>query len=323
MRMELRRAHSALAAVVLVAAVAGAGRAAGTAEARRHYAKGAAAYDVGDFKEAIDHFKAAYKVTPEAVFLFNIAQSYRQLKDREQAKFFYRSYLRNAPSDAANRADAERWLAELDQAGGAAAPAPPPARTPPAPSPPAQPRMSAPCAGVPVALDFEDSPEGAEIVTTNLTAFRALAIDHSRAFCGKGSLRVDASFDLSGVRNQHGTLPNQAGQLQMMLKDHVDLTNRTVTIHVYADTASTGATFGVSLFAVNKGTWVDGKFFQPLAPGKWWTITATFKEANRLYSGGTSPADDVDAIALQVTALGSAAQRTWSGRIYLDGLGWQ
>jgi hypothetical protein len=107
------------------------------------------------------------------------------------------------------------------------------------------------------------------------------------------------------------------------LKGPLNLTNRTVTIHVYADAPAAGTTFGVSQFAINKGTWVDGKFFQPLVPGKWWTITATFKDVNRLYGGGTSPVDDVEAIALQVTALGSAAQRTWSGRIYLDGLGWQ
>jgi hypothetical protein len=113
-------------------------------------------------------------------------------------------------------------------------------------------------------------------VTNDLTAFRALVADRGRSFCGKGSLRVDARFDLNGVRNKNGTLPNQAGQ-----------------------------------------------FFQPLGAGKWWTITATFKDVNRLYAGGTSPVDEVEAIALQITALGSAAQRTWSGHFYLDGLGWQ
>jgi tetratricopeptide (TPR) repeat protein len=182
----LRRASSAVGLVLVLAALAGPAGAAATAETKRHYAKGAAAYDVGDFKEAIDHFKAAYKLTPEAVFLFNIAQSYRQLKDREQARFFYRSYLRNAAPEAVNRADAERWLAELDKGGEAvkAVSAPAPGPTQPVPAPPRSPPAAAPCAGAPVAFDFEDSADGAELVTTDLTAFRTLAADRSRSFCG-------------------------------------------------------------------------------------------------------------------------------------------
>lgn len=72
------------------------------------------AYDLGDFKRAVEGYKAAYEAKPDPVLLYNIAQSYRLAKDFEQAVFFYRSYMRRLP-DAPNRADVEARVALLEK----------------------------------------------------------------------------------------------------------------------------------------------------------------------------------------------------------------
>ncbi len=67
-------------------------------EARKHFEAGTAAFNLGEFKTAVDEYKAAYKLRSDPVFLYNIAQAYRMGNDLEQALFFYRSYLHNAPN---------------------------------------------------------------------------------------------------------------------------------------------------------------------------------------------------------------------------------
>ena len=108
-------------------------------EAKRRFVEGSAAYNRGDFKEAIDLFKAAHRLKPAPELLFNIAQSYRKLKDYDNALFFYRAYLRQS-GNGSNRAEAEKQAAEMsrlleqDHASGAArsatAGAAPPAASP-------------------------------------------------------------------------------------------------------------------------------------------------------------------------------------------------
>jgi tetratricopeptide (TPR) repeat protein len=295
--------------ILLVALAAGSAPGPRTAETKHQFDRGSSAYDLGDFQEAIEHFKAAYKQTPEPVFLFNIAQCYRQLKDVEHAQYFYRSYLRKAPPDAPNRADAERWIKELDRSG------------PPTPLRPAAAVQGSDgaCTGM---FGFEGTTNGAEVVSGDLTGFKSLSPDRTRPFCGGGALKVDAAFDLAGVRNKSGVLPNQGGQLLIKLPKPANLSQKTVTLHLYADIAPS-ASFGAVVFAVNRGKWVNGRFFQPLTAGKWWTITATFQASNRLYEGGSSPVDEVEAIALQVSAVGAAAQRTFSGHFYVDEVDWR
>jgi hypothetical protein len=173
----------------------------------------------------------------------------------------------------------------------------------------------------PAQFGFEGTLQGAELHNDAFTGFKSLAPDGSRPLCGSGGLRVDASFDLSGTRNKYGLLPNQAGQVLIKLAKPTDLTGKTLTFHIYAD-AAPNASFGAVVFAINKGTWVGGKFVKALTVGKWWTITATFAAENHLYEGGSSRVDEVDAIAFQVSAMGEAAQRTWSGRFYVDEVGW-
>jgi tetratricopeptide (TPR) repeat protein len=65
--------------------------------ARRHFERGERAYAVGRFRVAIDHYRAAYEALPLPQFLFNLAQCHRNLKEYEQAVFFYRKYLERHP----------------------------------------------------------------------------------------------------------------------------------------------------------------------------------------------------------------------------------
>jgi len=62
--------------------------------AKQHYQAGKTAYNIHDWDEAIGEFKAAYKVVPDPVFLFNIAQAYRLKGDCKTAAEFYTTYRR-------------------------------------------------------------------------------------------------------------------------------------------------------------------------------------------------------------------------------------
>lgn len=70
--------------------------------ARDRYRKGAAAYNEGRFKDAIDLFLDADKLAPSAALSFNIARAYDKLGDPSGALRWYRDYLRRAesPEDA-------------------------------------------------------------------------------------------------------------------------------------------------------------------------------------------------------------------------------
>jgi tetratricopeptide (TPR) repeat protein len=82
--------------------------------AKQLYETASKQYDLRDFANAIDNFKKAYALLPEPLFLFDIAQSYRQLHDCENARSFYKSYIRNAP-DAPNRDKVDKFLAEMEK----------------------------------------------------------------------------------------------------------------------------------------------------------------------------------------------------------------
>jgi len=97
------------------------------ASAATAFERGAHAYDLGRFDEAIVHFEQAYALDPAPILLFNIAQAYRRLGKPEQALGYYRRYRDLAPANAPDRADAERRIIELERArassGASAAPA--------------------------------------------------------------------------------------------------------------------------------------------------------------------------------------------------------
>jgi tetratricopeptide (TPR) repeat protein len=88
--------------------------------ARTHYEKAVSHYNLDELEAALVEFREAYRAKPDPSFLFNIAQCHRKLGQRDAAIDFYRKYVRASP-DAANRAEAERWIAELKARGDDAA----------------------------------------------------------------------------------------------------------------------------------------------------------------------------------------------------------
>ncbi|HEY2747056.1 MAG TPA: hypothetical protein VGL86_20680 [Polyangia bacterium] len=106
-----------LAVLLVIAGVASTARAAddpdALQEAKDHYDRGMAHYELGEFAAAVDEFKAAYALSQAPGLLFNLAQASRLGKDYEQALHFYRAYLRVRP-DAANHEDVEKRIAELE-----------------------------------------------------------------------------------------------------------------------------------------------------------------------------------------------------------------
>jgi tetratricopeptide (TPR) repeat protein len=102
----------------------------GTLEkARAHFADATRDYNLGEYRQALEEFRAAYKEHQEPLLLFDIAQCYRQLADKGQAITLYRSYLRELP-DAPNRALVEGLIASLDRELHALPAAPAPALEP-------------------------------------------------------------------------------------------------------------------------------------------------------------------------------------------------
>src|SRR5262245_2268164 len=94
------------------------------AEAKQHYAAATKSYDLAEYESALREFKEAYRAVEDPAFLFNIAQCHRKLGHTQDAITFYKNYVRRAPH-AANRAEVERRIAELERT--PSQPAPPPA----------------------------------------------------------------------------------------------------------------------------------------------------------------------------------------------------
>jgi len=105
------------------------------AAAKAHYEAATRLYDVHEYGEALKEYKAGYLTRPDPSFLFNIAQCYKRLGQPEQAREFFREYLKKAAPGDPNRVQAEARIRELDTRE-VAVPAPPPASAeaaPPAP----------------------------------------------------------------------------------------------------------------------------------------------------------------------------------------------
>ena len=81
--------------------------------AKQHFEAGARHFDLAEYEKALEDFKEAYRLRPDATFLYNIAQCHRKLGHVDEALTFYRNYLRRAP-EAPNRGEVERRLQELE-----------------------------------------------------------------------------------------------------------------------------------------------------------------------------------------------------------------
>ena len=86
-----------------------------TEQLKKHFEDGSKAFNLGEFKRAVDEYKAAYNIRADPVFLYNIAQAYRLDGNLQQALFFYKSYLTNSPR-APNRHEVDGRIHELESA---------------------------------------------------------------------------------------------------------------------------------------------------------------------------------------------------------------
>jgi hypothetical protein len=73
------------------------------------YKEGENQYNLGNFDKAVEAFKQAFTAEPneskKAVYLFNVAQSYRQANDCKNAYFFYKRFLSLKENDTAKPLD--------------------------------------------------------------------------------------------------------------------------------------------------------------------------------------------------------------------------
>ena len=143
------------------------------AKARAAYNQATQHYDLGEFEQALDGFKEAYRNYEDPAFLFNIAQCHRALGHKKDAVISYRSYLRKSPQ-AANRGEVQKTIEELEhaiadddaKAAAAAKPGPPPpaATAPPGPAPASTsttPPANAPATNAPAATAEPPAPAAA------------------------------------------------------------------------------------------------------------------------------------------------------------------
>jgi len=67
--------------------------------ARAENDEGNRLYKLGEFKEAIGHYEAGARLSDAPVFLYNLAQSHRQLGNYEKAIWFYERFLSSGHVD--------------------------------------------------------------------------------------------------------------------------------------------------------------------------------------------------------------------------------
>jgi tetratricopeptide (TPR) repeat protein len=105
--------------------------------ARAHYEIGLGLYRLGDYRAALKEFAAGYELARKPGFLLNLGQTYRKLGELREARDMYRQFLAEVHLDDPARPQAQKVLAELEEALRRQPPPEPPPE--PAPSPPSPP----------------------------------------------------------------------------------------------------------------------------------------------------------------------------------------
>jgi tetratricopeptide (TPR) repeat protein len=113
-----------------------------SAGARQHFETGTRLFQVGEYRKALEEFRAAHVAKPDPAFLYNSAQCHRLLGERREALTLYRRFLVLEP-ETPKRPLVEKQIRELELA--TAPPTPPPAPVVladrPAAAPPANPPL--------------------------------------------------------------------------------------------------------------------------------------------------------------------------------------
>jgi tetratricopeptide (TPR) repeat protein len=84
------------------------------AHARAAFRAGSQHYNLGEFQQALDSFREAYRNYEDPSFLFNIAQCERQLGHKREAVREYRAYLNNS-DNTDNRETVKQTIAQLER----------------------------------------------------------------------------------------------------------------------------------------------------------------------------------------------------------------
>lgn len=204
------------------------------AEAKVHYDQGTVHFNLDEWPQAIQEFKAAYRLFPDAIFLYNIAQCHRKIGDAAEALSFYKKYLRERP-DAPNRSEVEKRIDELEAARAAqsqsreappaglappnlptsaapseppAVPAPGPAPPEPAAAPPAQPPPALGTAAPPVPARTEAAWPGADVTTTAPAPAESGSILRKWWFWTGVGVVVAAAVVITAVELSHSNSPS-------------------------------------------------------------------------------------------------------------------
>ncbi len=93
-------------------------------QAKELYQAGRKAFNVGDFAEAVDKFKAAYKLSEKPALLYNLAFAHDKAGQRKEAIFFYERYLAedsSAPEERQGEVNARIKALKKEQATAATA----------------------------------------------------------------------------------------------------------------------------------------------------------------------------------------------------------
>jgi hypothetical protein len=163
---------------------------------------------------------------------------------------------------------------------------------------------------------FEDSTEHFKPDAFGSLAFSNARLDRTLAFCGQGSLRVDADFTLRGHPMAWGRMPHQNGEVRVRLgSSTTDLTGRTLTARFYVD-APDGVRFAVMMFAISRAIWVGVGYTESCRPRQWCTVTHTFAPTEPLWPSGTATVNDVTHLSFQVLAV--PPQLEWKGTVNID-----
>lgn len=83
--------------------------------ARQHFETGTRLFEVGEYRKALEEFRAAHVARPDPAFLYNSAQCHRLLGERREALTLYRRFLVLDPQSP-KRPMAEKQIRELELA---------------------------------------------------------------------------------------------------------------------------------------------------------------------------------------------------------------
>jgi hypothetical protein len=86
-----------------------------TNKAKAVFDQGKQHYDLGEYTQALDNYKLAYRIKPLPAFQFNIAQCHRKLGQHKEAIAMYQAYLAGVP-DASNKALIDSLIEEEKKA---------------------------------------------------------------------------------------------------------------------------------------------------------------------------------------------------------------